>query len=83
MIYFFCRLLKNIFRFKKEDYLILLFADDKDFYTEEDEGIPKNNHHNTIHQILLFFFHLFLIYILIGNFLIQMLLFHILMVFHK
>jgi hypothetical protein len=32
----FCRLLKNIFGFKKDDYIILLFADDKDFY-EEDE----------------------------------------------
>lgn len=35
---FFCRLVKNIFGFKKDDYLILLFADDKDFYSEEDEG---------------------------------------------
>ena len=27
-----------MFGLKKDDYLILLFADDKDFYTEEDEG---------------------------------------------
>jgi len=35
---FFCRLLKNIFGLKKDDYLLLLFEDDKDYYLDEDYG---------------------------------------------
>ena len=35
---FFCRLLQNIFGLKKDNYLLLLFADDKDYYPEEDSG---------------------------------------------
>jgi len=35
---FFCRLLKDMFGLKKDDYLLLLFADDKDYYYEEDCG---------------------------------------------
>ena len=34
----FCRLLKDMFGLKKDDYMLFVFADDKDFYTEEDEG---------------------------------------------
>jgi hypothetical protein len=35
---FFCRLLQNIFGLNKDNYLLLLFADDKDYYPEEDSG---------------------------------------------
>ena len=33
----FCRLLKDMFGLKKDDYILFVFADDKDFYTEEDD----------------------------------------------
>ena len=35
---FFCRLLKNMFGFEIGNYILFVFADDKDFYTEEDFG---------------------------------------------
>ena len=34
---FFCRLLKDMFGLKKDDYMLFAFADDKDFYTDEED----------------------------------------------
>lgn len=34
---FFCRLLKDMFGLKKDDYMLFVFAEDKDFYTEEED----------------------------------------------
>ena len=35
---FFCRLLKDMFGLKKDDYMLFVFADDKDFYTDEEDN---------------------------------------------
>lgn len=40
---FFCRLLKNMFGFEIGNYILFAFADDKDFYPEEDFGYEGCN----------------------------------------
>ena len=46
---FFCRLLKDMFSLKKDDYLLIFFADDKDLYDSENFGYEGCNIFNILY----------------------------------